>query len=154
VNGQAKDYKIGICCFSTKHTTLRRKTKDWLARNQNNVSEWSDMSTHEFSNFSATSWWEQVNFQWDDDEIRFVLDQHAELDFYRKNLLISANPCLNSKHILASMIYFDSDMSKSTNTVEYFDWKTIKIAHLGLNNILTWPPSFALLTNKRVIHSV
>jgi hypothetical protein len=23
------------------------------------------------------------------------------------------------------MIYFDSDMSKSTKTVEYFDWKTI-----------------------------
>jgi len=29
------------------------------------------------------------------------------------------------KHILASMIYFDSDMSKSTNTVVYFDWKTV-----------------------------
>ena len=40
------------------------------------------------------------------------------------NLLISANPCQNSKPILASMIYFDSDMSKSTNTVVYFDWKT------------------------------
>jgi hypothetical protein len=39
------DYKIGICCFSAKHTALRRKSKDWLARNQNNVSEWSDMST-------------------------------------------------------------------------------------------------------------
>ncbi len=26
--------------------------------------------------------------------------------------------------ILASMNYFDSDMSKSTNTVVYFDWKT------------------------------
>jgi hypothetical protein len=25
---------------------------------------------------------EQVNLQWDDDEVRFVLDQHAELDFY------------------------------------------------------------------------
>ena len=26
---------------------------------------------------------EQVNFQWDDDgEVHFVLDQHAELDFY------------------------------------------------------------------------
>ena len=25
------------------------------------------------------------------------------------------------------MIYFDSDMSKSTNTVVYFDWKTIFI---------------------------
>jgi len=23
------------------------------------------------------------------------------------------------------MIYFDSDMSKSTNTVAYFDWKTL-----------------------------
>ena len=32
------DYKIGICCFSTKHAALRRKS------NQNNVSEWSDMS--------------------------------------------------------------------------------------------------------------
>jgi hypothetical protein len=45
MSGQTKDYKIGICCFSAKHATLRRKSKDWLARNQNNVSEWSDMST-------------------------------------------------------------------------------------------------------------
>ena len=40
----AKDYKIGICCFSAKHAALRRKSKDWLGRNQNNVSKWSDMS--------------------------------------------------------------------------------------------------------------
>jgi hypothetical protein len=32
---------------------------------------------------------------------------------------------LKPKHILASMIYFDSDMTKSTNTVVYFDWKTV-----------------------------
>ena len=44
-SGQTKDYEIGICCFSTKHAALRRKNKDWLARNQNNV--WSDMSTRE-----------------------------------------------------------------------------------------------------------
>jgi hypothetical protein len=44
-SGQTKDYKIGICCFSAKHAALRRKSKDWLARNQNNVSEWSDKST-------------------------------------------------------------------------------------------------------------
>ena len=45
-SGQTKDYKIGIGCFSAKHATLRRKSKDWFARNQNNVSEeWSDMST-------------------------------------------------------------------------------------------------------------
>ena len=42
--GQTKDYKICICCFSDKHVALRRKTKCWLARNQNNVSEWSDIS--------------------------------------------------------------------------------------------------------------
>jgi hypothetical protein len=42
--GQTKDNKIGICCFSTKHEALRRKSKDWLARNQYIVSEWGDMS--------------------------------------------------------------------------------------------------------------
>jgi hypothetical protein len=41
---QTKDYKIGICCFSTKYAALRRKSKDWLARNQANVSECDDMS--------------------------------------------------------------------------------------------------------------
>ena len=45
-SGQTEDYKIGICSFSANHAALRRKSKDWLARNQNNVSEWSDMSTH------------------------------------------------------------------------------------------------------------
>ena len=40
---QTKDYKIGSCCFSAKHAALKRKSKDWLARNQNTVSEWSDM---------------------------------------------------------------------------------------------------------------
>jgi hypothetical protein len=45
-SGQTKDYQIGICCFSAKHAALKRKNKDWLARNQNNVSKWSDMSIH------------------------------------------------------------------------------------------------------------
>ena len=38
-SGQTKDYKIDICCcFPAKHAALRRKSKDWLARNQDNVS--------------------------------------------------------------------------------------------------------------------
>ena len=45
-SAQTNDYTIGICCVSTKHAALRRKSKYWLARNHNNVSEWSDMSTH------------------------------------------------------------------------------------------------------------
>ena len=43
-SGQTKDNKIGICCFSTKHTLLRRKSKDWLARNQDNEFDLGDMS--------------------------------------------------------------------------------------------------------------
>ena len=51
-SGQTKDYEIGMCCFSAKHAALRRKSKDWLTRNQNSVSEWGDMSTR------------QLLFQW------------------------------------------------------------------------------------------
>ena len=36
-SNQTKDYKIGMCCFSAKHTALRRLSKDWLALNQTNV---------------------------------------------------------------------------------------------------------------------
>ena len=43
-SGQTKDYKIGICCFSAKHAAVRRKNKDWLVQNQDNVSEWGNMS--------------------------------------------------------------------------------------------------------------
>ena len=43
-----KDNAIGIFCFPTTDAALRREreNKDWLARNQDNVSEWSDTSTH------------------------------------------------------------------------------------------------------------
>ena len=45
-SGKTKDYKIGMCCFSANHAALRRKNRDWLTQNQNNVSEWIDMSTY------------------------------------------------------------------------------------------------------------
>ena len=38
-SGQTKDYEICIA----KQATLRKKSKDWLARNQD-MFEWSDMS--------------------------------------------------------------------------------------------------------------
>jgi len=43
-SGQIKDYKSGICCFSTKYAVERRKSKNWLVQNQDNVSEWGDLS--------------------------------------------------------------------------------------------------------------
>jgi hypothetical protein len=33
-----------MCCFCAKDAKMRSKSKDWLALNQDNVSEWSDMS--------------------------------------------------------------------------------------------------------------
>jgi hypothetical protein len=44
-SSQIKDYKISMCCFSAKHAALKSMSKDWLAQNKDNVSEWSDMST-------------------------------------------------------------------------------------------------------------
>jgi len=35
---QTKDYQFGICCFSVKHTALRKKSKDLLAQTRNDVS--------------------------------------------------------------------------------------------------------------------
>ena len=38
-----KDYEIDIFCLSAKHAAQRRTSKDWMARNQANVSEWGNM---------------------------------------------------------------------------------------------------------------
>jgi hypothetical protein len=43
-SGQPKDYEIGMRCFSAKHAALRRKSKNWLARDQNKMFERTDMS--------------------------------------------------------------------------------------------------------------
>jgi hypothetical protein len=42
MSGQTKYYNIGIWCFFAKQAALRRKNKDLLVRNQDNVSDWSD----------------------------------------------------------------------------------------------------------------
>jgi hypothetical protein len=39
------DDNIGMCCFSSKHSELRSKSKDLLARNLDNLSEVSDIYT-------------------------------------------------------------------------------------------------------------
>ena len=37
---------VRVCCFFSQRAALRGKSKGWLALNHNNMSEWSDMSTH------------------------------------------------------------------------------------------------------------
>ena len=38
--------------FSANHVAFRRKNKDWLAQNGDNVFEWGNMSTHRFVSVS------------------------------------------------------------------------------------------------------
>jgi hypothetical protein len=42
-SGKPNDYAICMCCFSAKHAALKKKSKDWLDRNQDKVSELGDM---------------------------------------------------------------------------------------------------------------
>ena len=50
--------------------------------------EWVIVVQCQFNNLLVISWREQVNYhyQWDDDEIHFVVDQQAKLDFYSASL--------------------------------------------------------------------
>ena len=41
------------------------------------MSEFVIVAWRQLDNDAAISWRQQVDFQWDDDEVRFVLDQHA-----------------------------------------------------------------------------
>ena len=45
-SGQTKVYEIGICCFSIKHTALKKKSKYCWLFIEIMCQEWSDMSTH------------------------------------------------------------------------------------------------------------
>jgi hypothetical protein len=52
---------------------------------------------------------ESVNFQWDDDEVRFVLDQHTYLDFYSANSLKQHSPdwhVASLEHIILIQLIF------------------------------------------------
>jgi hypothetical protein len=44
--GRVKQKTIKLVFVASPARSIKEKEQDWLARNQNNVSEWSDMSTH------------------------------------------------------------------------------------------------------------
>jgi hypothetical protein len=63
-------------------------------------------------------------------------------------VLVGKHLTFNEDAILVSMNYVDSDMSKSTNTVVYFDWKTfiyIYVCGQGRTQFML------LQTNERLI---
>jgi hypothetical protein len=77
--GQTKDYKIGICCFFAKQAALRSKSKDWLARNQDNVSEWGAIAI-------------EYIYVWK------VNPTVVEFDFWADNFFLFLRQDLNSHH--------------------------------------------------------
>ena len=95
------------------------------------------------SNFSAISWQEQVNFQWDDDEVRFVLDKHAELDFYSDGSLKQQSagthvaPQVDMSLHLDTLFWFRADQSLLflLNAACLVEKQQIPISVF----VLTWP---------------
>jgi hypothetical protein len=83
-SGKTKDYENDNCCFSDK--ALRRKSKDWLARNQNNVSEWSDMSIRGLF-FSVSAYWSRTKRTSSSSHWKLTCCRH---DIHLKNCWICA----------------------------------------------------------------
>jgi hypothetical protein len=73
--------------FYFGHIGCPIRTKYWYSFEW--VSDCCLMPTQQIFSYICISWWEQVNFQWNDDEVRFdlVLDQDALLDFDSASLL-------------------------------------------------------------------
>ena len=72
------------CCFVF---LLKKENNSWSKSKHSRVSECLTPIQQFFSIFSAIWRREQVNFQWDDDEVHLLLDQHTGLDFYSASLL-------------------------------------------------------------------
>ena len=72
-------HEFGICYFFAKYAILGSKGKDWLARNQENVSGWTDKSTR------------RMLFRWAR-TIKIVLSM---LVLYKANIIVTIIISLN-----------------------------------------------------------
>ena len=109
-----------------------------------------------FRTFSALSWREQVNFQWDEDEVRFVLDQHAELDFHSARSLKQQSA---GRHVapLGHMILIPSQPAYLTEKQQIPILKSLVLSNRVSNprynalevNTLTITPPIRLLRKEK-----
>ena len=63
--------------------------------------------------FSAISWREQDKFQWDDDEVCFVLDQHAQSDCY---IVSSLKQQSKNRHVCPTRTHYPD--SEPTDNIQ------------------------------------
>jgi hypothetical protein len=78
-----KDYKLGICCFSAKHLALKRKNKDWLVHNQDNV-----LATNLI-----------ISYEGGKDRIEVPVFNIFWIFVYYKCILSIGNPKMKSSHV-------------------------------------------------------
>jgi len=91
-SSQTKDSQFGNCCFSARYVALMKKSRDWLALNQDNMSEWcdmiiiADMSTH------------RLLFQWSS-----TITIHLSVLVWYKTDIMSSN-IICSRHDMAEKL--------------------------------------------------
>ena len=83
------------------------------------------------NNFSAISWWEQVilDHWWDDNDVCFVLDQHAYLDFYSASSL---------KQQSTSQHHFTKDTLSWFWASQFPEWCVLSGEAANTNFIVLW----------------
>jgi len=69
--------KIGMCVVKIILFMIKYWREEVVLYPHKNTSKWVIAVTHQVKNLSAIGWREQVAFRWDDEDIRFVLDQHV-----------------------------------------------------------------------------
>ena len=121
------------------------------------VSEWGreggselvSFAERQCSNFSAISWREQVNFQWDDDGVRIALYEHAEFDCYCASSLKQQSA---DKHVVNSDAVSWLWANQPTNFIVF----GLTRPGLEASTITITPPmrfqTIDKLTNFTVIH--
>jgi hypothetical protein len=88
---------------------------------------WDIVVLRKVSNFSTVSWWEQVTFQWDEDDVCLVLDQQVQLDFHSASWLKKffgrcykiAICCFYAKHAALMRMSNDRFEQPSGQTEDY-----------------------------------
>ena len=92
-SGQTKDYNIGICCFSAKHSALRRKNKNWLGWNRDKDVKWCDMYIYNL----LFQWASTIKIQLKNVDLIILLKITLFLPLYSWKI---AELALNNYHLL------------------------------------------------------
>ena len=129
-SGQTNDYKICICCFSVKPAALRRKSKDWLARNQNKVSQFDDMSIHGL----LFQWASTIKIQlsvlvwYKTDLIIISLKINLFLAWYSWKILLSSRwTTITHSLICMNNVPKMSHLRETTRRLELYKSKTVNV---------------------------